>query len=59
MDLDAPKIYDVLRRMNERAYGERYHRLADEVAAGMPLGEWLNTVEVKPWQMLKTFECCL
>lgn len=59
VDLDAPKIYVVLRRMNERAYGERYHRLADEVAAGMPRGEWLNTVEAKPWQMLKTLECYL
>ena len=58
-DLDPSKIYVVLRRMNERAYGERYHRLADEVAAGMPRGEWLNTVEAKPWQMLKTFECYL
>lgn len=59
VDLNAPKIYVVLRRMNERAYGERYHRLAEEVAAGVPQGEWLNTVETKPWQMLKTFECFL
>lgn len=59
LDLDAPKIYVILRRMNERAYGERYHCLADEVAAGMPKGEWLNTVDTKPWQMLKTFECYL
>lgn len=59
VDLDAPKIYTVLRRLNERAYGDRYHRLAEEVAAGMPRGEWLNTVDAKPWQMLKTFECYL
>ena len=59
VDLDNRKIYVILRRMNERAYGERYHRVAAEVAAGMPVGEWLNTVDFNPWQMLKTFECYL
>lgn len=59
VDLDNRKIYVILRRLNERAYGERYHRVADDVAAGMPVGEWLNTVDCKPWQMLKTFECYL
>ena len=58
-ELNARRIYAVLRRMNENAYGERYHRVAEAVATDMPYGEWLATCDRDPWQMLKTFECFL
>lgn len=58
VDLDSRKIYTVLRRMNEQAYSERYSRNVN-TPEEMPVGEWLNTADEKPWQMLKSFECFL
>lgn len=58
VELDSRKIYAVLRQMNAEAYGERYNRDA-ATPEEMPVGEWLNTADRNPWQMLKTFECFL
>lgn len=57
--LDSQKIYAVLRRLNEQAYGERYLKKSINEPEEMPIGEWVNTVEHAPWQMLKTLECYL
>ena len=59
VELDSQKIYAVLRRMNLKAYGERYCVKDITTAEEMPVGEWVNTADRNPWQMLKTFECFL
>ena len=57
--LDSQKIYEVLRKMNENAYSERYRSESSSESETMPVGEWVNTADRNPWQMLKTFECFL
>ncbi len=59
IELDSQKIYAVLRRMNVKAYGERYYDKDITAPEVMPVGEWVNTADRNPWQMLKTFECYL
>lgn len=59
VELDSQKIYAVLRSMNEKAYGERYRSNTNNESEAMPVGEWVNTADRNPWQMLKTFECFL
>ena len=59
VELDSQKIYTVLRSMNEQAFGERYRRITNIEPEAMPVGEWVNTADRNPWQMLKTFECFL
>ena len=59
VELDSQKIYAVLRRMNVQAYGERYYGRDVSTPEEMPVGEWVNTADQAPWQMLKTFECFL
>lgn len=59
VDLDACKIFNVLRRMNEQATGERYRDASPYEFREMPKGEWCRMAESNPWQLLKTFECYL
>lgn len=59
VELDSQKIYAVLRRVNVKAYDERYYGKDITVPEEMPVGEWVNTADRNPWQMLKTFECYL
>jgi hypothetical protein len=59
VDLDAQKIYEVLRCMNAKAVCERYGRWDIPGPEPMPVGDWCRTVEYRPWQMLKTLECYL
>lgn len=58
-DLDACKIYNVLRKLNEQATGERYRNVTPYEFQEMPKGEFCRMAESNPWQMLKTFECYL
>lgn len=59
VELNSQKIFAVLRRLNVKAFGERYHDKDISIPEEMPIGEWVNTVDRNPWQMLKTFECFL
>ena len=58
-DLDACKIYNVLRNLNEQATGERYRNASPYEFQEMPKGEFCRMAESNPWQLLKTFECYL
>lgn len=59
VDLDACKIFNALRRMNEKATGERYRDCHPYEFRQMPKGEWCRMAESNPWQLLKSFECYL
>jgi hypothetical protein len=58
-DLDAYKIFNVLRCMNEKATGQRYNDVQPYEFMDMPKGEWCAMAESNPFQLLKTFECYL